>query len=259
MLNSYKINYKNHDIVLQIIRSKRKSISVEFRLTEGIKVRIPARMNDKTLVDFLYNNEKVILKKYEETLQQQAQFPAEPLEQIYVNGRKLPYLSETVTLEITSEIKMTPQKNIKDLKKTAYVYFLEEDVKGKILRIETSVSDINFLRECVVNRYKDQAKEIIKLKVQKYAQVMKVNYKNITVKEQKTRWGSCSSIGNLNFNWKLIMMPEAVVDYVVVHELSHLKFMNHSKEFWKEVEKFLPDYKNQKNWLAKNGLQYQKY
>jgi predicted metal-dependent hydrolase len=259
VLDSYKIKYKDYEIVLKIIRSKRKSISIEFRLKEGIKVRIPARMSDKALADFLYDNEKVIIKKYEESLKQQAQYLVEPLENIYVNGSKLPYLSETVTLEITSEIKMTPQKKIKDLNKTAYVYFMEDDLKGKILRIETFVSDIKFLRECVANRYKDQAKEIFKSKVQKYALVMKVHYKNITVKEQKTRWGSCSSIGNLNFNWKLIMMPEAIIDYVVVHELSHLLFMNHSKEFWKEVEIVLPDYKSRKNWLTKNGLQFQKY
>lgn len=259
MINNYKINYKNSEVVLQIIRSKRKSISVEFHLTEGIKVRIPAKLQDKALIGFLQDNETVIVKKFEETLKQQAKFQMEPLDKIYVSGTKLPYLSENVTLIISPEVKLTSKKNIKDLRKTAYVYFIEEDVNEKILRIETLVSDINFLRECVINRFKEQAKKIFRVKAEFYAKVMNVSYKNITIKEQKTRWGSCSSLGNLNFNWKLVMMPEVIVDYVVVHELSHLKFMNHSKEFWKEVEKVLPDYKKHKNWLEKNGILYQKY
>ncbi len=259
MLSKYRINYKNSEIELQILRSKRKSISMEFSLTQGIRVRIPESLRDKTLLDFLQDNETVIVKKYEETLKQQDKFQIEPHEKIYVNGNKLPYLSDKVTLIITPEVIMTPKKNIKDLHKTAYVYLLENNVGDKILRIETMVTDIHFLRECVINKYREQAKAIFHLKAEKYAKIMKVSYKNITVKEQKTRWGSCSSLGNLNFNWKLIMMPEAVVDYVVVHELCHLKFMNHSKEFWREVEKVLPDYKKLKDWLTKNGILYQKY
>ncbi len=81
----------------------------------------------------------------------------------------------------------------------------------------------------------------------------------IIVREQKTRWGSCSSKHNINLNWKLIMMPEEILNYVVVHELAHLKQMNHSKAFWEEVEKVLPDYKKQKEWLKQNGRNYQRY
>lgn len=71
--------------------------------------------------------------------------------------------------------------------------------------------------------------------------------------EQKTRWGSCSSKGNLNFNWKLVRMPEEVLDYVVVHELAHRKEMNHSKAFWAIVESVLSDYRERRKWLKENG------
>jgi predicted metal-dependent hydrolase len=258
VLNYYTINYKGQDIVLQIVRSKRKSISIEFRLIEGIKVKIPVNLKDKVLLEFMHTHEEAIIKKYEEVLKQKDDLQMESLDKIYKNGRKIPYLAEEVTIIITSELEMTPTKKYIDLTKTAYVYFIEE-VTGKYLRIETMVDDPFFIRTCVVNRYKDKAKELFKDKVEKYALEMKVNYKNITVKEQKTKWGSCSSKGNLNFNWKLIMMPEPVIDYVVVHELSHLKFMNHSKDFWREVEKILPEYKLQKNWLSQNGMKYQMY
>ena len=82
---------------------------------------------------------------------------------------------------------------------------------------------------------------------------MGVSYGSITVREQKTRWGSCSAKGNLNFNWKLVLMPEEILDYVVVHELAHRLQMNHSTEFWDEVEKILPDYRKRRQWLKENG------
>ena len=86
-----------------------------------------------------------------------------------------------------------------------------------------------------------------------YANLLGVSYGNITVRKQRTRWGSCSSKGNLNFNCLLMQMPKAVLVYVIVHELCHRKHMNHSKAFWAEVERILPDYKEAKKWLKENG------
>ena len=75
----------------------------------------------------------------------------------------------------------------------------------------------------------------------------------VTIREQKTRWGSCSRKGNLNFNWKLIRAPQEALDYVVVHELCHLYEFNHSPGFWRMVESVLPDYGQWKRWLAQHG------
>lgn len=86
-----------------------------------------------------------------------------------------------------------------------------------------------------------------------YAPLVKVSYGRITIRNQKSRWGSCSSKGNLNFNCLLMLMPPEVIDYVVVHELCHRLEMNHSERFWKEVERVLPDYKLRKKWLRENG------
>lgn len=76
-----------------------------------------------------------------------------------------------------------------------------------------------------------------------YADIMGVSYNRITIRDQKTRWGSCSSKGNLNFNFRLYYMPHHLMDYVIVHELSHRRHMDHSKEFWNEVGRFYPEYK----------------
>lgn len=93
-------------------------------------------------------------------------------------------------------------------------------------------------------------------RVSYYAERMGVSYGRITIREQKTRWGSCSSQGNLNFNWKLVLMPEEVLDYVVVHELAHRKEMNHSKAFWSQVEEILPDYRQRRKLLKEEGRRW---
>lgn len=101
-----------------------------------------------------------------------------------------------------------------------------------------------------------RAAEVIETRCRYYAPVMGVSYGTVTIREQKTRWGSCSMKGNLNFNWKLVLMPSEILDYVVVHELAHRIQMNHSAAFWAEVEKILPDYKERKQWLKVNGQKY---
>ena len=101
-----------------------------------------------------------------------------------------------------------------------------------------------------------RAAEIIEARCRYYAPVMGVSYGTVTIREQKTRWGSCSVKGNLNFNWKLVLMPSEILDYVVVHELAHRIQMNHSAAFWAEVGKILPDYRERRQWLKVNGQKY---
>ena len=98
-----------------------------------------------------------------------------------------------------------------------------------------------------------QMKEKFRQKVENYAKLMGVTYGRITIRNQKTRWGSCSSDGNLNFNFKLFFLPEHLMDYVVVHELAHRIHMNHSKDFWNMVGRIMPDYKIYKQWLREHG------
>ena len=102
----------------------------------------------------------------------------------------------------------------------------------------------------------DKALVVIPEKVKKYAPIVGVDYGRITIRNQRSRWGSCSSKGNLNFNCLLMLFPDEVVDYVVVHELCHRKHMNHSAAFYAEVERVFPEYRKCQKWLKDNGGLY---
>lgn len=107
-----------------------------------------------------------------------------------------------------------------------------------------------------IRSFVKQAKEIIPKKVEFYAEKIGVTYNKITIRCQRTRWGSCSSKGNLNFNCLLVLLPDEIIDSVIVHELCHRKQMNHSAKFYAEIEKVFPDYNCCCQWLKQNGNKY---
>lgn len=104
-------------------------------------------------------------------------------------------------------------------------------------------------------RYRQAAKEYIPARVAYYHQFIPGNYRQVVIRDQKTRWGSCSSSGTLSFNYRLMLAPPAILDYVVVHELCHIHHMNHSADFWHAVEQILPDYKEKRKWLKEHGTE----
>ena len=107
-----------------------------------------------------------------------------------------------------------------------------------------------------VREGKARARELFARRTAHFSAVKGVDYGRISVRQQKTRWGSCSVRGNLNFNWKLALMPEEILDYVVVHELAHRVEMNHSPRFWAVVETVLPDWRERRRWLKQHGGEY---
>lgn len=123
----------------------------------------------------------------------------------------------------------------------------------QIKRENEELSKIDYFTAEEISKLADKALNYIPGRVKYYADIIGVTYGKITIRNQKTRWGSCSSKGNLNFNCLLMLTPSEVIDYVVVHELCHRKEMNHSVAFWAEVEKVIPNYKEQVKWLKENG------
>ena len=116
-------------------------------------------------------------------------------------------------------------------------------------------ADIEPLSDEELEHLADQALRVIPERVAHFASIMGVSYGRITIRNQRTRWGSCSAKGNLNFNCLLMLAPADVLDYVIVHELAHRKEMNHSKRFWSEVAAVLPDYRDYVAWLKDHGTE----
>lgn len=141
---------------------------------------------------------------------------------------------------------------------------IEKYIEEKSGWIEKTMAKMNscentdekpFTQEEMINLTK-AAKEYIPTRVEYYAEIMGLDYNSIAIKTPKTRWGSCSSKRNLNFSCLLMLMPKEVLDSVVVHELCHLKEMNHSKRFYDEIYKVMPDYDKHDKWLKTNGYKY---
>ena len=169
---------------------------------------------------------------------------------------------KTVAIQVNSDLSVTvraprsvSEKDIEEIlkKKEAWISKHIEKIKEAKERFEAEPTE-KLTREKVI-ALAEEALKVIPERVEYFAKVIGVTYGKITVRNQKTRWGSCSSKGNLNFNCLLMLAPPEVLDYVVVHELCHRKQMNHSKAFWLEVEKVLPNYKEVRKWLKEEGSQ----
>ena len=112
------------------------------------------------------------------------------------------------------------------------------------------------LSGAITKEQMERLTEMVEAYARKWEPVMGVHATHWTFRYMKTRWGSCSAKGNLNFNWKLALMPEEILDYLVVHELAHRVEMNHSPAFWAVVAEEIPDYKTRREWLRQNGAKF---
>ena len=120
------------------------------------------------------------------------------------------------------------------------------------IRLLLSEDESTVPHEFVREWYLKKAWEQLTASSQRWSAAMELKYRNIRVKDQKSLWGSCTSDGDLNFNWRLILAPPPILEYVVVHELAHLRELNHSKRFWSVVAAWCPDYEQRRSWLRKN-------
>jgi len=165
---------------------------------------------------------------------------------------------KTIALEIKKDLQVVvraprrlPESEIRRFVESKSEW-INKHMKLMRERLESEKSSPKFTQE-ELRALAEKAKELIPKRVEYYAPIIGVKVGKITIRNQKTRWGSCSGKGNLNFNCLLMLTPQEVIDYIVVHELCHLKQLNHSPKFWAEVEKILPNYKEPKKWLKENG------
>lgn len=180
--------HSNTQINIQIIRSDRRTLSMEITRSGQVVIRAPKQMTEAEIQKFVQEKSGWLKKHLQK--------------------------------------RETEQEALKETGR-----FTDEEI-GKMIRL---------------------AKQVIPDKVAYYARLMGVTYGRISIRRQRSRWGSCSREGNLNFNCLLMMAPAEVLDYVVVHELSHRLEMNHSPRFWAHVGDVLPDYRKAKKWLKEQG------
>jgi predicted metal-dependent hydrolase len=152
------------------------------------------------------------------------------------------------------EVVVTKSKRISVAQVEAVIHKKRDWIISKIKLMQSRPKEPVMSRAEYVE-LKKKAYEVVTKKVIYFNTLYNFSYNKITIKNQKTRWGSCSSRGNLNFNYRLATLPEHLVDYIVVHELCHLKEMNHSQRFWDLVAKTIPEYKACHRALREKGLQ----
>ncbi|GMQ64505.1 M48 family metallopeptidase [Vallitalea maricola] len=224
--------YDSRKIEYTIKYSKRKTIAIHIEPSNNIIVKAPIDMDRNRLKELVESKGKWISNKLEESNDYKIQ------KRTYKNGELFLFLGKEYPLELMID-------------ETANVMSVE--IINNSLRIITNTEDKDSIKNLLEEFYKKQTRIIIKDRIKYYQKYFIVRPNNIRIKKQKTRWGSCSSLKNLNFNLKLSMAKLSVIDYIVVHEMSHLIHLNHSKDFWNLVKSVLPNYKDEKDWLKHNG------
>ena len=238
-----KINIGNTVIKFDIIRTNRKSVGLHVDPKKGVIIRVPEKLDKESIKEIIRNKSSWLLEK----LDRVNEIKPEPTPKEFMSGEKLLYLGKRYRL------KVMPQPNEK-LKQVNIKLYQGKFIVNIPYRLDKQKDKrLTTIRKELISWYRKHAEQKINERVNKYKEYIDVKPNTVKIKKQEKRWGSCSSKGNLNFNWKIIMAPMSIIDYVVVHELTHLKYPNHSNEFWQLVETILHDYKNKREWLRING------
>lgn len=206
-----------------IIRSmKRRSLSLHIEPDGSLVVKAPTLVPKFAINHFIRSNEAWIEKRQQEL----------KARSISRKPDTYLYLGKLYTLEVRPN-----QKEIIEVEDKMYL----------------GSPNKTYAKKYLLSWYKQQARKVISERVYYYAKISGATFSSIKLMSATTRWGSCSSEKALNFNWKLIMAPLPVLDYVVAHELAHLTEMNHSRDFWETVRKMYPLYREYRTWLKRHG------
>ena len=210
----------------EIIRSRRKTLSITVDSFARLIVRAPYSCSEARIFAFLQEKEAWILRKKAERQGAGTRLPPENLhgyEMLLLGKNTKILLVDTARVEYRKEenLLLLPQKNAK---------------------------------QRLLKWLKDNAKRIFSTVTAETALRMQTTYKSVSITSARSRWGSCSGDNALHYSFRLIYAPKEVIEYVIVHELAHTLHKNHSKLFWAEVEKYVPDWKRKRAWLKQNGV-----
>lgn len=216
-------------IDIAIIKSNRKTISIFIERDGAVVARVPEQLDNDTIREVLLAKEYQIHKNLAEWTQLNERYVLRE----FVSGQSFLYLGRNYRLKLVDE-------KLGKLVFTKGRFFLSRDEIGKA-------------KSYFIDFYKSKLKEKLKPLISLYQEQLGLKANEVKVMELRNRWASCTTKGNVNFHWKCAMAPTDVLQYIVVHELVHLIHLNHTSEFWNEVDKVLPNYNKQVNWLKLNG------
>ena len=216
------------DIPYSVIYSDRKTISIIVERDRSVLVRAPLNTSETKVADLIHKKKRLIQEK----IQHNQKYPFVKQTKEFVSGESLMYLGKNYKLYIT-----------------------EDKVKGIVFDSKFFIGTENQTNGNALFKewYIKQATEIIVPKAEAIARQIGVSYNNINILDLKFRWGSCTPKDNIHLNWRLIKAPMTVIEYIIVHELTHLLVANHTPEFWNRVAVQLPKYSEAKNWLKEFG------
>ncbi len=238
-----------------LLRSRRKTVALIVQSDGSLVVRAPLRTSLRQI-------EQLVAQKAGWVRQKQAYARAHPAAapHRYASGEKFWFLGTEYVLEVVERITTAPKGcSAKTQRK-----LLIKNPRCPLCLCGSSMSTQpeHFLLErkaqpraeaAFTAWYRTQARALVEERVRHFAAQYGFSYRQVRITSARTRWGSCSSKGTLCFTWRLVMAPPECIDYVVVHELAHLRVANHSPAFWREVSAILPDYKVRRKWLRVNG------
>ncbi len=214
-------------LVDSLLRSSRRTLAIQVYPDGKVVVRAPVRALGRDIARFVESKRDWILQK-----KAQAAQTAPAASGHLQGGESLPFLGKDYPLQVVES-------------QRAALFFQD----GFFLRRSELPAAAALLRDW----YAKTANTLIPPRVEKFAQTFGLHYNKIAIRSARTRWGSCSSAGNLNFNWRLLMAPPPAMDYVILHELAHLLHPNHSPAFWAQVQKMMPEYQTHRLWFKQNG------
>ncbi|TWH49380.1 M48 family metallopeptidase [Sporomusa sp. KB1] len=233
------MNINGQNITYTIRMDKRrKAIQLRILPSAVVEIVTPGKLTQSEIEHIFTAKNKWLSKR----LDKLASLAENPVNQQLESGSQLLYKGEPHTLTILPgstkvelvllpcELQLQLPQNYADHQQAAAI--VEQIVKAWLV---------------------DQAGSLFLDKTKQWAAVIGVRPAKITIRDQKTRWGSCSSLGNINYNWRIIMAPLWVTDYLVIHELCHMLVPNHSAKFWEQVSRFSPNYQECRKWLTDNG------
>jgi predicted metal-dependent hydrolase len=214
---------------------RRRTIQIAVEAPGIVTVTAPSRRSNRELVELVSQKERWIARKLAMMKTAQDQLTSRDL----ASGSSILYQGREVALVI--EVNERVKKPVILL-------------RGNNCRIVSNSDDPEKIKPHLAAWYREQAAEKVGGRIRWFAPQIGVAPKQVQIRDQKKRWGSCTSAGRLYINWRCILAPEPVLDYIVVHELCHLLVMNHSPRFWANVKTVLPDFETRRKWLRTNGI-----